>query len=216
MAFRFPKLDKTPYNEYYIHTSNRKDRLWTQDYIKVVSIDPATVNLAIRIEKRYKKVSRHPGLIVPKVFDKTNVFEEVMEGSHLINHTFRNIVRFLDQYADQYPTCHYIIVERQMTVNIKCLKICQHILTYFMLKLQDAPLCPSIIEIDPKLKGKVFQFPKGSDPKKEAIEKATQLLTDRGDTWSLQVMHHCFKTKKDDLADTVVQIEAFMLYTGLE
>lgn len=204
--------DKTPYTSYYPHTIDVKKRVWTQNYHQVVSIDPARVNYAIRIEKRYDN-----GIIKPVVFDKTAIEEFYNDDNgSLVCKTYENLTHFLDKYKDYYMDCHFIIIERQLPQNYKATRIAQHTITYFSLRLCDTPLLPTIIEIDPKLKGRILGAPKGCNDrqlKNWAVEKARELLTKRNDDFSLGVLNH-FKNKQDDLSDTVCQIEALFILWG--
>ena len=134
-----------------------------------------------------------------------------------ICNTYNVLTNFLNKFDKFYKNCHYIIVERQLPQNYKASRIAQHTLSYFFLKLKDSPLFPSIIEIDPKLKGKILGAPKNITDKQLkswAIEKGTNLLNIRQDTYALTVLKQ-FKNKQDDLCDTICQIEAFCIYIGI-
>lgn len=204
--------DKTPYTVYYPHTIPVNKREWTQPYYQVVSIDPARKNYALRIERRY-----HNGWITPVVFDKVSIESiEELEGV-TIHNTYQMLTTFLDKYQTYYDDCHFIIIERQIPENYKAVRISQHSISYFSLKLHDKPLLPSIVEVDPKLKGRVLGAPKGISKqqlKAWAVEKARNLLMIRLDNFSLDVLNH-FRTKQDDLSDTVCQIEALFICWGL-
>ncbi|CAH6420830.1 Hypothetical protein HVR_LOCUS1301 [uncultured virus] len=204
--------DKTPYTVYYPHNIPVTERRWIQPYYQVISIDPARKNYAFRIERRY-----HNGWITPVVFDKVAVEAFEQTGNVLINNTYQMLTAFLNKYEQYYNDCHFVIIERQLPQNYKATRIAQHSISYFSIKLQDRPLLPSIIEIDPKLKGKVLGAPKGINDKQLktwAVEKARYLLTMRLDDFSLKVLDH-FRNKQDDLSDTVCQIEALFICWGL-
>ncbi len=204
--------DKTPYTVYHPHDTAPSERKWNDEYYQIVSIDPAKKNYALRIERRYKN-----GWITPIVFDKTAIECIEVCGDTIICNTYEVLTAFLNKYKDKYYECHYIIVERQLPQNYKATRIAQHTISYFSILLKNSPLMPSIIEIDPKLKGRVLGAPKGINDnqlKRWAIEKARELLTIRRDEFSLKVLDH-FKKKQDDLADTVCQIEAFFITIGL-
>lgn len=203
--------DKTPYTIYYPHIIPDTERKWIQPYYQVISIDPARKNYALRIERRY-----HNGWITPLVFNKISI--ESIEKKEDVNiyNTYQVLTGFLDKYLEFYDDCHFIIVERQLPQNYRATRIAQHTISYFSIKLQDKPLLPSIIEVDPKLKGKTLGAPKGLNEnqlKVWATQKARELLTMRLDKFSLQVLDH-FKKKQDDLSDTVCQIEALFICWG--
>jgi hypothetical protein len=204
--------DKTPYTVYYPHSKPISERAWTQDYLQVVSIDPARKNYAMRIERRYKD-----GRIVPVVFDKVAIEKFTQDGDALVNYTYEELTNFFRQYEKFYDDCHYIIIERQLPQNYKTTRIAQHSISYFSLFLHDKPLLPSIVEVDPKLKGKMLLAPKGITDKQLktwAVEKCRELLNLRQDTFSLSVLDK-FRNKQDDLSDTVCQVEALFMVWGL-
>ena len=204
--------DKTPYTVYYPHTVHVTERKWTQPWYQVVSIDPARKNYALRIERRY-----HNGWITPVVFDKVSIESIQEEGTTLICHTYQVLTDFLNKYEQFYDECHFIIIERQLPQNYKATRIAQHSISYFSIRLHNKPLLASIVEIDPRLKGKVLGAPKGINDKQLkswAIEEARKLLTIRGDEFSLSILDF-FRNKQDDLSDTVCQIEALFISWGL-
>jgi hypothetical protein len=205
--------EKTPYTLYYPHNTPINDRKWTNDYHQIVSIDPARKNYAFRIERRY-----FSGQITTVAFDKVHIESIIEDDKNTICDTYNVLTNFLNKFDKFYKNCHYIIVERQLPQNYKASRIAQHTLSYFFLKLKDSPLFPSIIEIDPKLKGKILGAPKNITDKQLkswAIEKGTNLLNIRQDTYALTVLKQ-FKNKQDDLCDTICQIEAFCIYIGIE
>lgn len=203
-----------PYTLYYPHTLPISNRLWKQPYIQFCSIDPALKNLAIRIERRYDDnliVCLHTDNICPWLL------KSIHDGYHEveINLIYNNINTYLDNLMALLLDCHYILIERQLYQNFNVDRIGQHIRSYFLIKLTNAPLCPSILEIDPKLKGR--QLGAGKLPKYElkkwSIQKATELSQQRGDIYTLNLLKK--HKKKDDLADVLCQIEAFCSYQNL-
>jgi hypothetical protein len=204
--------DKTPYTVYYPHRTPTTGRNWNQGYYQVVSIDPARKNYALRIERRYTD-----GWIRPIVFDKVSIECIVKQDDVTICNTYQVLTDFLDKYQTYYQDCHFVVIERQLPQNYKATRIAQHTISYFSLILRDKPLLPAIVEVDPKLKGKILGAPKNITDKQLktwAVEKARELLTMRLDEYSLGVLNH-FRTKQDDLSDTVCQIEAIFICWGL-
>jgi hypothetical protein len=204
-------VDTGPYTVYYPHTIPETERKWTAGYHQIVSIDPAQKNYAFRIERRYAN-----GWIVPIVFDKVEVASYVdVQGVTCCN-TFQVLTLFLDKYQDYYKDCHFIVIERQLPQNYKATRIAQHTISYFSLKLHNSSLLPAIIEVSPKLKGKMLGAPKGTNDrqlKDWATKTARELLVLRQDTFSLNVLNHHAK-KQDDLSDTVCQLEALFIFWG--
>jgi hypothetical protein len=176
-----------------------------------VSIDPARKNYALRIERRY-----HNGWITPVVFNKVSIETIQEDGPVTISNTYQTLTSFLDTYQEFYDQCHFIVIERQLPQNYKATRIAQHTISYFSIHLKDKPLYPAIIEIDPKLKGKVLGAPRtltAQQLKPWAVEVARNILDLRMDTYSLEVLNH-FKKKQDDLSDTICQVEALFLCWG--
>lgn len=201
--------DKSPYTLYYPHTIRKNKRVWDSDYYQVISIDPGRINYALRVERRYKN-----GRIIPIVFDKTSVESIVCDGENIICDTYKVLTEFLDKYSEVYQDCHFVIIERQLPQNYKATRIAQHTISYFSITLHNAKLLPEIIEVDPKLKGRMLKVPVGTNEKQLkswAVVTAKKLLLDRDDIFSLQVLDH-FAKKQDDLCDTICQIEALFIY----
>lgn len=204
--------DKTPYTVYYFHSIPIEERKWTDDFMQIVSIDPGSSNLAFYIERRYFN-----GKIIPVALDKVNIEEvkkEIENSGREVNLslTYNNLTTFLDHFKDLYLDCHYIVIERQLPQNYKRVRISQHIISYFLTQLKDKGKLPSIFEIDSKLKGKMLLAPKHCDLKAWSITKAQEILNNRNDKYSLEVIAS-FR-KKDDLSDSIIQIEALFLFWG--
>lgn len=206
--------DNGPFTLYFPHTEKHKKK--ERDYIQFFSVDPAKINFCIRVERRYNF-----GKIVPIAFDKTAVEESFMKNYNGVNivtsKTYENINTFLDKYSEFFEDCDYFIVERQLPINYKSTRISQHTISYFCDKTKNMPLLPEIIEICPRLKGKLLKVPKNINEKALkawTVSIARRILKLRGDDFSIGVMDY-FSKKQDDLADTVCQIEAFCMYVGL-
>lgn len=138
---------------------------------------------------------------------------------------FYNLVTVLDKYHDYWKRCQCIIIEQQMSfgsvLNLTAIKLAQHCFSYFCIKYAT------------HLKHRIFNYPayyktqllgapkvKGnriykdgshnwkamSKPtrKKWAITEATRVLELRGEK-NLMSTHK----KKDDLADTLLQLQSF-------
>lgn len=200
--------DKTPYTVYYPHSTPPQQRKWDQKYLQIVSIDPARKNYAMRIERRYDN-----GWITPVMFDKVAIQQTQEVNETTISQTYDNLTKFFNKYKALFTECHIVIFERQLPQNYQAVRIAQHTLSYFAITLCDMPLLPSIIEVDAKLKGRILGYQKGMDLKQWAVSKAREILELRKDEFSLQVMDG-FRSKQDDLADTVCQIEALLISWG--
>ncbi len=213
--------DKIPYTTYWPHSKpvNECGINWmANEYILCLSIDPGTVNYAIRIEKRWTPNSKQPGKIEVVVFQKYRFDStpSMKEGNMVI--LYRDIIDKLEGYRDLLCELHLAVVERQMAVNYKATRIAQHTISYLHIILRDAPNKPYIIEISPKMKGDMLGVPKKLTPKELKIwtvQKIRELLIIRRDTDSINVMNY-HSEKADDLADTVAQLEALFIYWKME
>lgn len=203
--------DKTPFTYHPLHPDRPMPKL-NPDTLTVVSIDPATVNLGFRIEVR-----KSNGIITMKEYSRTN-FKNPNEEEG-VSEIYSKLNVFLDQYTNYYKNADLIVIERQMPYNYKAVRISQHIISYFISYYRHVITNknPLIVEIDPQLKSRALQGPKGmnnNDLKKWSVTKATELLEMRNDQPSLTVLKK-EKRKADDLADVVCQVEAFCVLQNL-
>jgi hypothetical protein len=197
---------KSKYVEHYVHSINKNERKWDQDYIQVVSIDPAVKNFAIRIERWNKN-----GNIEPIYFTRLDLLEN--EEDDDFNPAFIVLFNLLKELESKLVETHFFIIEKQLPHNYKVVRVSQHLITHIMFLTFNNKLLPIIYEVDPKLKGEVFNAGKLSetDLKKWAVTKAIEILTERKDQNSLDIIagsRNSKKKKQDDLADTVIQTEA--------
>jgi hypothetical protein len=216
-----PKSEQ-PYNSVYVahnpHTISLSEREWP-DTIRIISIDPGVTNFAIRVEERNVKT---PGPIKTLHFDKIGLKKDEQELSKdLVCPVYSFITTYLDKYLDLFKTCHMVIIEQQLPVNYRAVRMSQHSLAYFMIHLKDIkPQLAMFFEVKPQLKGRELGAPPTLNErgiKSWAVEKARELLTDRGDKVGLDILDRKDpitkrKEKKDDLSDTVCQIEALFSY----
>jgi len=190
---------------YYPHTTPIDQRQWSNDYIQFISIDPAIKNLAIRVERRY-----HDGYITCLYSNKYCPYQVEIIDNMEVNKVYENINTLLQPLSVYFPNTHYVLIERQLPENYQATRVAQHLLSYFIFQLKDTYQLASIMEVDPKLKGKMLGAPKGchkNELKAWAVVKATELATQRCDTITLDLFQQ--HKKKDDLADVLCQIEAF-------
>lgn len=204
--------DKNEFTHHDFHSINLNERKWGE-VVNIISIDPGIRNLAIRVESRGMK-NDYP--IKKLVFDKLHIKDAERELEGNIDKLYSLVTNFLDQYLPIFKTCHMVIIERQLPFNLKATRICQHIISYFMIHLKDiTPTLPMIFEIDPKLKGRELGASTHLNEKgikQWSVEKCKDLLNKRQDFESLDYLYK--QKKKDDLADTVCQIEALFSFQG--
>ena len=214
---KVPKSQKPDNGNYTIHHCHHRDRPseWNcrTDYYRVLSIDPGLKNFCFRIEFR----NLITGQITMEAYEKINLLSDLVGEENIVNYKYRNSILLLEKYIDLIYNCHLVIIERQLSRNYKMVRFSQHLITYLIIRLMDNPAQSIILEVDPKLKTRQLNAPRGlnsKDVKKWAILRADQILKTRGDQASLNIIKKA-KSKKDDLSDTVIQIEAIFSLFGL-
>ncbi len=182
--------------------------------IQICSVDPGNRNLGIRIEKRYKDIDNK--IKIDPIF-----FKNIDLGKNFYDF-FSNINAELNRIHDILCRCNYFIVEKQVRKNYNCIRISQHILTYFIIISENSELHPVVFEVDPKekvdyLKIKKVKGMKRSERKEivkgKTIEIALYLLTLGKDSRSIEIINN--SVKKDDLCDTIYQIEYYLIKNNL-
>lgn len=212
-ASQTEKEEKAPYIMHWAHTLPRTDprtHFKPDNFIQIVSIDPGTVNFAIRIERRY-----FSGKIVPIFYQVWALRKRGKVDTARPNTIYSTLSGKLDEIKDSIIESHLFIIEKQLAINYQSTRVMQHAISHFIILVKDLPHYPIIYEIAPTLKGQCLGAPprmSKNELKEWAIVKAKELLTIRGDTWSLQVIDK-YK-KQDDLGDIVCQIEAFLIFIG--
>ena len=210
-----PKSQKENTGEfitYNPHSIDLSKRVWP-DVVKVISIDPGIRNLALRVESRGIRDGNHP--IKTIVFEKLRIAEVDRKIEGRVDQLFTLVTEFLEKYREIFKSSHMVIIERQLPINYKAVRVEQHILTYFMLLFKDMmPTLPLIYEVDPKLKGRELGASKHLNErgiKQWSIDYATEELNKRQDSVGLAVFAKN-KRKLDDLADTLTQINSFFSF----
>jgi hypothetical protein len=178
--------------------TNRAFDKETKEYIIITSIDPAIVNLAIRVEKWYYKTERVEMLYYTKVCLNSNKTNN--------NPIPKTLQIWLESIHSIICDTDFFIIERQLIRhNPMAGRVFGHMCAFFMTKYSNA----NVVEIDPKLKTKILctNKTKTTNIKKWAIDEAKNILTNRNDEASLKILEKT--NKKDDLADVVIQTQAF-------
>lgn len=212
-----------PYTLLYPHSIPLNQRKWDQDYQQIISIDPGIINLAFRVERRYEDDT-----VETLDFERVKVKERSLVESKLLitgtmssivqENTYLNIIKFLDSKEHFFEDTHIVIIERQVNDNRIAVRVDQTICTYFMLKLRNTLLLPSIILIDPNWKYTSLKAPKDVDKGLWAVEKSLELSKERDDIGALNKFKEVAKgrlkadRKSDDIADALIQVEGYFLY----
>ncbi|CAK7994917.1 Hypothetical protein POVR1_LOCUS435 [uncultured virus] len=176
----------------------------------IISVDPGMKNYGFRIEKRYNSIYGPYNLSIDTIEMVKMKFDDTR--SHVSHqgtksHLFRDLFQFLDQYKEHYIDGSMAIIESQMTKNGDMSRVFQATIDYFLVRHPQM----IVVELDAHLKSKALNAPsKMSKPelKKWDVEMAEKLLNARGDDLGLKILGDY--VKKDDLADTIIGIEALV------
>jgi hypothetical protein len=122
-----------------------------------------------------------------------------------------NLTKYLDSFRDYWIHCESFVIEQQMNFgnnrNHNAIKLSHHVMSYFIIQFANFK---NVIEFGAYNKTRVLGAPKKQskpERKKWAVEKAIQILIDRGDEKSLEMMRS--KSKQDDISDVIVQSIAY-------
>lgn len=185
-----------------------------------VSIDPAIKNFALRIEKRYRTGNIITIEMIKVDFSKYGDVSESTGTTTVDPRILAAATSFLNSLLPIMQDSRIVGIERQMAINYKSSRIFQHILTYFLIMVSTFRYPCIIMDISPKLKGKILGAPKGlnySGLKEWSINKSLEISKWRNDQIAIQIIKHHkgkSKTKADDVADTINQIEAWFILMG--
>lgn len=179
------------------------DAPWTSNDVVLASFDPAIKNLAVRVERRASGRSTEA-----LVFAK---WELPDDG------TYPALCAHLDAIAPSLALCQVAVVERQNPVskgfqvhtNSKVMRVFGFLTGWLCARYPAL----TVYDISPKVKGKVLGAPTGltyAQTKSWSVAKAKELMEAAGDHASLARLTQRGGGKKDDLADVVVQAEAFL------
>lgn len=186
------------------------------------------------MEKVLEKVYENGKLILHKNLDLTANCDSKLK---LDPETFHNMNEELDKYKEYWEKCDIILIEEQMRfgkkLNMMAVKLAQHCYSYFTFNYGRFKI---IVEFPayhktqvlgaPKVEGKPYKSGKKrykameKNPRKDwSVEKCIEILTSRGEIDIIEKMTEKKGRKKrklDDLADVVVQLQAFKFRTFVE
>lgn len=187
-----------------------------------ISIDPAIKNFALRIEKRYRTGYIETIQMIKVDFSQYGDVSESTGTTTVDPRILAAATSVLNALLPAMQDSRIVGIERQMAINYKSSRIFQHVLTYFLVMVTTFRYPCIIMDISPKLKGRMLGAPKGlnyTGLKEWSVEKSLEISSWRNDQKAIQIIKQHrgkSKTKADDLADTVNQIEAwFMLMNGI-
>jgi hypothetical protein len=172
----------------------------------------------IKMQNILDKVCGNGKTILHKNADLT---KNCKPGKYLDPETFYNMNDLLDTYGEYWDKCCIFIIEQQMRKNYMAMKLGQHCFSYFSIRygrFKSVIEFPSYYKTQilgaEKIKGKQYKNGKfkwktidKTARKKWSVVKATDILTKRGEFHTIENIKT--KVKKDDLADTLSQLQAF-------
>jgi hypothetical protein len=223
------KNENRPYVIFYSPCGYDKlpDWIYTKPTLKTISLDVGIVNLSVRIEVR------SPEGIIPLYFRRidlkklcdntTNTTGTCNVGPDILEQANKFIFDLLDGNKDKnvgyLHDADLVVIERQLPDNIKATKMFQHFISTLILLISLGYIPKDIVVTDIDSKRKYTQLGCPTEynthaKKKWGMTKAREILEQRGDNWSLEVLRNNqgkAETKADDLADTVTQMEAWFI-----
>jgi hypothetical protein len=221
------------------------------DILRIASFDPGKKNFAFYVEDvnikdlvkykkkyekkyelngtptdEYKQVIHHTCTCGVSVLMKHLDLTYDCNNSYFDTNCLFNLTEQLDKYISIWDTCHFFVIEKQMSFgkkhNTMALKIAQHCWSYFSFRYSTFK---QIIEypayyktqilgatkIKKQLKNGKTKYTSINKPtrKKWCIQQAINILTNRNDKLMLDELykHH----KRDDLSDVICQLQAFKI-----
>lgn len=178
-------------------------------YIQFTCIDPGTVKLAFRVERRYYDKS---GLL----YVKECVYEMFNPKTYAAKNetTHSDAVRwFLKSYKDVISKSHFLLVEHTFKTNSSVNRICQCIVDFYCDIAETSSLYPYVVEVDDKLKSTMLKVQRSVDKDKWGPEYASYILRSNGKDESSKILLSLSKARgKTDLSDVVNIIEAYILW----
>lgn len=172
--------------------------------VYLISIDVGSRNMAIRVEGDYESTTL-PAILFDLV--------DLADDNAPLDAQTAKLSQYFGNNQVIFMRCSWLIVEQQRLIRgqiknaTRNIRLMQHILSYFQLvyphiarielpsTLKTSKLMPAPIKMDREAR------------KNWAKEYAMELCQNRGDIASITVLQQA--KKKDDLADTVVQLEAY-------
>lgn len=179
--------------------------------IIVCAIDIGNRNFAICMEKIDLKCKNeeilHTGDII--LFSKQD-FGVRTKNASKDKEIFFKCEAFLDSIMDSLNKCDVILIEQQMRRNPFAQKLEMFVYSYFLFKFRNNK---HYISYPAKNKTRVLDAPKDLNKpqrKKWCIEKCCEILAERGDDNTLEIISKN-KSKADDLCDTFCMIQSWKI-----
>lgn len=202
-----PKTSRTNFDNVYaiIYECHKRNS------IKICAIDIGHRNFALCIEELPLPLEK--GVDVKQQGEITSFYVKdfgVRKNNGIDDRKiFFACTDFLDSIIDELMECDIILIEQQLKRNPFAQKMEQHVYTYLTIVFRSFKY---YTPYNASNKTQVLKAPKGMDKperKKWCSEKCCEILAERGDEYSLEIIS---RTKKiDDLCDTFCMIQAWKI-----
>lgn len=208
---------------YFPHTSHPEERMklrkgrHNRDYIQIMAIDPGLVNMAVRVERRYKRGNRVETLYMEKFsikrFSKMKIYDKYI----IMDNCFSELRDKFDSISDLFGDTDFFVIERQLRVAPRNRIIEGMVKMYLTVTLKDMSHLPTIYTIDALMKYTILDIrgvrgqPKSR--KKNGVKFSIDLLRERDDNVGLEIIDSL--KKKDDVSDTIIICEAFFMMKNI-
>lgn len=204
--------------------------------MRVASFDIGKLNFAFYIEDFDEESLKKMSPVNKKSQEFILLLDKIYKNGELILHKnlnltygakkgrildpviYHNMVTELDKYKEIFDKCDVVLIEQQMNFgkvkNNMAIKLAQHCYSYFIMRYPIIKLgnilfngSKEIIDYPAYHKTQVLNAPKGmikSERKKWAVERVQEIFTSLG-----KLNYFDDVKKKDDLADTYLQLQSF-------
>lgn len=175
------------------------------DSFFITAMDMGTKNFSFCIEERLfaddRKEVSHPIL---HDFIRYDLMENKKTKTLIQIHT--SLIALLDKYESWWKKMNVVLIEKQLSRNPRAIRLEQTCQVYFLLKYPHIKVIP----YSSRRKTNLLDAPEDMTKyqrKKWAIQKAHQILLNRGDHKAIQEIK---KYKKlDDISDCLLMIETY-------
>lgn len=204
--------------------------------MRVASFDIGKLNFAFYIEDFDEDVLKSIRPVNRKSKEYSHILDTIFKNGTLVLHKnlnlthgavkgkildpviYHNMVCELDKYRHYLDKCDVILIEQQMNFgkikNNMAIKLAQHCYSYFIIRYPIKQIgkvifndSKEIIDYPAYHKTQILNAPKGmikSERKKWAVQRVQEIFTSLG-----REDYFAGIKKKDDLADTYLQLQSF-------